>query len=109
MEEELNKKIAEWVGIKPTKSATVTAHIDKMRQTNDGYTIPTTVKDAEYYLIDFTSSLDALFQFAVPKLTEVLHYRDFYKFLIAWVAEVADGKKAALMFCRAVEKLIDNS
>ena len=99
--EELNKKIAEWVFPNADKI--------KVEQGTDGIII-IVIRDMEAEFIDaFTSSLDTLFQFAVPKLTEVLHYRDFYKFLIAWVAEVADGKKAALMFCRAVEELIDNS
>ena len=111
MEEELNKKIAEWCGFRETEFVG-----DLGRWKDD-------IKEKWYYpnserlwfLPDFTSSLDALFQYVVPKLFRNFPYKQVYMLLLRCLTEYTDyvdtpdEKDFAPIICKAVEKLIDNS
>lgn len=89
MNEELNKKLAEWAGVKP-------------------HPVYPTGYDYPY----FTDSLDACFKWLVPKL-ESYELKLNYKKHCAWVklptkyTEFGMAETPALALCLAIEKLID--
>ena len=103
--EELDKKIAEWCGLK-------SPHIDDLGHAiywKEGY-------EGGCPVPHFTRSLDACFKYIVPKLK--LMYLTIWDGFEAHLAirlpheryEVYVGKAEtpALAFCRPVEKMIDN-
>jgi len=108
--EELNRKIAEWVGFE-FKS------IHDIPSNNCSYTVCdifVNPNDAQEFVSDFTTSLDACFKYVVPKLKEP--YITFYKDGCSiWsmdkggrcVVAYSEENNPALAFCKAVEKLID--
>lgn len=99
---ELNKKIAEWLGFK----------------WDDDWSAKHPYKDNRgvvlHNSIDFTTSLDACFEYIVPEVNEVLD-RHFCLFqsIDGWTCDIGLGditvedRNPALALCRAVEKLID--
>ena len=119
MNEELNKKIAEWVGLKLAKEPSF-----------DGFYY--FAVDGIGYPANFTASLDTCYKYIVPKLQEnyevVLRWssievrdgdRDYLVCPKGWEVTIfgqgggkledikASAETPALAFCKAVEKLID--
>ena len=96
--EELNKKIAEWCGFKGKLAGIVGVAGEK-----EGKLV--------YEIPDFTTSLDACFEYIVPKLEIATldwqggHYMVWVK--VAGISYIASDNSPALALCRAVEKLID--
>ena len=93
--EELNRKIAEWCGWKPRIN----------------YNDPVT---SEEHPPDFTTSLDACFEYIVPKLLRDGHdfalYNTSERFAVEILPEfdeAVESETPALALCLAVEKLID--
>lgn len=116
-EQELNKKLAEWAGLKHLDYDIVPITGEKRQ--DDCRVEPNydkqTVGHWSFNPPDFTESLDACIKWLAPKLGmwEINHYNDDKKYS-AWVslgydgwntAEL-DGKTPALAFCSAIEKLI---
>ena len=115
---ELNKKIAKWCGFKLVKiSGGDDPFYELLRPNGEQYEIWYSFrvgtnkkfdKDAERTLYpDFTTSLDACFEYIVPKLDGGIEGASRKVFLIKWITELEDGENPALALCRAVEKLID--
>ena len=107
--EELNKKIAKWCGFRGRTT------------TDPDWYRPQVIAPGGQVIAmpDFTTSLDAYFEYIVPKLfgVEILklnryeqEFQTAYKVRVRqprekWVA--AAEKSPSLALCRAVEKLID--
>ena len=90
--EELNKKIAEWLGYTNIRFGK-----DYMLMTMGWNKKVSEIKP-------FTTSLDAFFEYVVPKLTQAQYYK-----VLSSIFYYEDVKgKEALALCRAVEKLTDD-
>ncbi len=96
---ELNKKIAEWCGIKKQLA-------DKEHPLRLAWSYPDGTESG--YLPHFTTSLDACFEYIYPKLFRELDAVKLLILLSQWVWDIVYGNDApALALCKAVEKLID--
>ena len=110
MNEELNKKLAEWAGlivILPDEGAT--DGWDMREDTHLGY--------HSIGWIDFTQSLDACFKWLVPKyLAEVSQLPMGFSSIMAihahlfaeWLKIMNEKIEPALALCLAIEKLVDS-
>lgn len=100
MNEELNKKLAEWAGFRPTT-------IEGM------WAFPIGVKmAATHSSCKFTESLDACFDWLVPEGCYVSFKKaksGEIEVCLQWkkLERFGHGKTHALALCRAIEKLID--
>lgn len=113
--EELNKKLAERVGIKPEIFYSIEPQFE---QTRDSVSVYNKSRKIKEYL-NFTVSLDLCFKYLVPKLFAysihtIWRTNDLVSELS--MAEVwantrtsykAEAKTPALALCKAIEKLID--
>lgn len=101
--EELNKKIAEWCGFKWNSTFSIRTH--GHYDTPNGQIL--------FELPDFTTSLDACFEYIVPRVFAEFGRAALEELLDRWVEDILRGitsydpKEIALALCRAVEKLID--
>ena len=120
MNEELNKKLAKWVGFKEVKSKDCYAP-----QTEHGKAHPDSICHIEYPDIgictefpDFTDSLDACFKWLVPQLnnSELTSFHKSsltpkYHFICGAITDGntywSYGETPALALCLAIERLID--
>ena len=93
MNEELNKKIALWLG----------GGLARYYKAN-----PNGLEPNHAY---FTHSLDACFEYIVPEIEKRFGWQEYYRFLLKWITDFTGppslANPPALALCRAVEKLID--
>lgn len=104
-EQELNKKPAEWVGVKVECGETGKPII------NDGqmfvcFTRRDGTEDWEWRPM-FTQSLDAIFKWLVPEALKRFGEVKMLELFMNWGFGLVDCKEPALALCKAVEKLID--
>lgn len=92
--EELNNKLAEWVEFE--------------MQERHGIYQPC-LKDGIQYMMppDFIGSLDACFQWLVPKLKQEMPEDEFLQFVGRMAVIVFVSETPALALCLAIERLID--
>lgn len=100
MNDELNKKLAEWAGF---------CFMDRRKGL---LVFPDRTRRPINELPSFTESLDACFKWLVPKVKSMLDTKptstEYYKFLLMWIGDIEDKLgHEALSLCLAIEKLID--
>ena len=105
MNEELNRTLAEWIGLEIHITDTPTDKPEMWEKHG------TTLVNVGW--IDFTESLDACFLRLMPKVKSKLDtkstHTEYYKLLLIWSATIEDKVGGeALALCLAIEKLIDS-
>ncbi len=100
--EELNAKIAEWLGFtigeypEPRLTPDEKAWYDPKGMFFSGLK----------HFMDFPNDIDACFRYIVPKLREIMSEEDFAQFITKIAVIIFVSLNPALELCRAVEKLI---
>jgi len=110
--QELNKKLAEWVGIAYEDFCTGEEYKHWIHR-EDGV-----IDFVSVYLPNFTQFLDTCFKWLVPSALEKITKRGFippimklfqlwYDELVTLTRDSSNTEQAALALCLAIEKLID--
>lgn len=94
----------EWCGFKRMPRGNKGFHFEGTIKTMNW--IPPDELDTEYGITHLPRiDLSNLFDYAVPLLKKKVGYKEAYKLLLIWIAEVMDGKDPAQVLYQAIKKV----